>query len=440
VPLRESARYFLQELRTVSARRHDFYRSWPVVGLWMGLFVAASYRVIVRHILPRMEKSSQGEVHATAPMADDHNAFWGLNRRFHSHASHPKALMSDTLETGQFNKPVLVVSEQSEAFPDADWSVMQVVDTDPSDLRPSFYRSLHMSPREDRQSTQQANNLALDTQTHVKCIDLTRSSNCIVDNRTMLAEYARKLLIGLSLTRVLMNPHETMLPRKFTDKAKELRHVLLVGLGGGALPTYVTRTLPHFHVDVCEVDPVCVRLARQYFGLIEDTQSLRVFVEDGAEFMRSNATTVRKQYDVIMLDAWDQSGRIPIHLSRLEFLNNVRRSLTDRGILIAAIPNHDTRSLAATIANWRLVFDNRSVVLLHCRSTPITIAMTFSDSGGVGMPKFGTVGGREEFKELIRAFLMDHPTVKVDLTKEVTEDGFQQLIPGKRYLLHNVKV
>eukprot|EP00759_Apiculatamorpha_spiralis_P017742 PhF_6_TR23826/c0_g1_i3/m.33395 len=413
--------------------------------MWGCFFVYAGYKIGSSWYYKTVERTKSKPIHATAPFVESHNKFWGLAHDEVTTQGTPKYLLDAEIDEPVFEEPKLIVSERSEAFPDCDVAVMQITDWDTHDRKKAFFRTMHFIPH-DLDAAKAASNkkgtkpvIAPDIQTMLKCIDITDSNNCIGEHRTLFSEHARKLMVGITLTSVLENAKEHMYPTNWSRGTKHHRKVLMVGMGGAAIPQYMNRILPQFHFDIVEVDATVVRYAKRYFGFLERTGN-RIFVEDGSEFMRENAVTGRNRYDVIMCDAWDTSGRIPIHLSRLEFLNNVRKSLNERGVFIATIPNKDPKVLATTVANWRLAFESRTLVLLHCKTEPVTIAMTFSDEGPIGTIHMGTVGGRAEFQELIRSFLLYNGSFNLDLTKEITDESFQQLLPGKKYTLNNITI
>lgn len=68
-----------------------------------------------------------------------------------------------------------------------------------------------------------------------------------------------------------------------------LKSVLVLGLGGGALCTYLHQAYPHFKVDGVEIDPIMVELAKKYFGF-KPNENLRAHVADGLSFVRDVAS------------------------------------------------------------------------------------------------------------------------------------------------------
>ncbi len=115
------------------------------------------------------------------------------------------------------------------------------------------------------------------------------------------------------------------------------RRVLVVGLGGGSLPMFLRKHYPAAAIDVAEIDPGVVDVAKQLFGFQED-ELTRAHVGDGRQFIES----VRQGYDIIFLDAFG-AREVPRHLTTQEFLLAVRRALAPSGVVVSNIwrPSHN---------------------------------------------------------------------------------------------------
>ena len=146
------------------------------------------------------------------------------------------------------------------------------------------------------------------------------------------------------------------------------RKVLIVGLGGGVLPTALAGMFPDAEIDVVEIDPAVVRVAQQFFDF-NPSQRVRVFEEDGRVFVK-RAGKSGQRYDLVMLDAFDHEY-IPEHLLTREFLLEVKTLLTADGVLVAntfsssrLYPHESTtyESVFGTFYNLRVKLKNRIVL------------------------------------------------------------------------------
>jgi spermidine synthase len=119
----------------------------------------------------------------------------------------------------------------------------------------------------------------------------------------------------------------------------------LVGLGGGSVAKSYSHT--GWDVDVVEIDPEIVTVARQHFGFGEDEG--RMFVMDGRRYFRTTPET----YDLVILDAFGSSS-IPFHLVTKESFATIKSRMNANGILALNVESNGwydmlVRSLTATL-------------------------------------------------------------------------------------------
>lgn len=105
--------------------------------------------------------------------------------------------------------------------------------------------------------------------------------------------------------------------------------ILLIGLGAGSIVRYLHSALPDCIIDAVDHSQQVIELARGYFRLPEAEQ-VRIHCGDGADFLRSHST--HGQYDVILLDAFDEQGMADNIYSNA-FFKVCRKALTPRGQL-----------------------------------------------------------------------------------------------------------
>ena len=127
------------------------------------------------------------------------------------------------------------------------------------------------------------------------------------------------------------------------------RKILMLGLGGGSISTYLGRFMPEAAITTVEIDPGVITAAKTYFGLRE-TERMRYRAGDGRVFLNRND----ELYDLILLDAY-RGGYVPFHLLTREFYTLVKQRLTPGGA--AAFNIHDGSKLyASTVKTLGEVF------------------------------------------------------------------------------------
>jgi spermidine synthase len=117
----------------------------------------------------------------------------------------------------------------------------------------------------------------------------------------------------------------------------EPKRILMIGLGGGSISTYLGRFMPDAIIDTVELDRRVIDVAKQYFGLRE-TKRVRYLAGDGRVFLNRN----KDLYDLILLDAY-RGGYVPFHLLTKEFYTLVKNRLAPGGA--AAFNVHDGTKL-----------------------------------------------------------------------------------------------
>ena len=171
--------------------------------------------------------------------------------------------------------------------------------------------------------------------------------------------------------RIVMNYPQLMLSALFVDPSP--RSVLIVGLGGGTIPRTLERMLPQAQIDVVEIDPAVINVARDYFAF-RQSERVRVFEADGRVFVK-RALRENRRYDLIMLDAFDHEY-IPEHLLTQEFLREVRALLADNGVLAAntfsssRLYDHESTTYASVFPGFFNLKRENRVILAKLGAQP----------------------------------------------------------------------
>ncbi len=145
------------------------------------------------------------------------------------------------------------------------------------------------------------------------------------------------------------------------------RNVCLIGLGGGYIPTVFRLHLPHVRLQSVEVDPLVVRLAKDYFQF-RSAAGHALSITDGRQYLRRNPD----KFDQIWIDA-----SIPTisgaHDAR-EFLEAVPlATLTRNGVVVQNVHNSN-QLFDAQVTTFRSVFSHVYVFEGTSSSNSIIIA------------------------------------------------------------------
>ena len=149
--------------------------------------------------------------------------------------------------------------------------------------------------------------------------------------------FTRQCRIGRQSCIFLNDPHRFALNYTRMMLAGTLftgpppRRLLIIGLGGGSLPTALREILPQAQIDVAEIDPAVTRVAKRFFNFREDAR-MKVIELDGRVYVK-RAIRSGVKYDAILLDAFDHEY-IPEHLLTREFLAEVKSLLTAQGVVV----------------------------------------------------------------------------------------------------------
>lgn len=132
---------------------------------------------------------------------------------------------------------------------------------------------------------------------------------------------------------------------------QDIKRVLILGLGGGSIATYLGRFLPDATIDAVELDPGVIGVAKKYFG-IRETSRLHLVESDARVFLNRHS----EPYDLIIVDAFTGSY-IPFHLMTKEFYQLVRDRLAPHGVgAINIVPAE--KLFDSNVRTLKLAFDN----------------------------------------------------------------------------------
>lgn len=110
----------------------------------------------------------------------------------------------------------------------------------------------------------------------------------------------------------------------------KVERICIVGLAAGTISTQYTDVFGEsVQIDGIEIDPAIVEAGRRFFGMTQP--NLRVIVEDG-RLALNHLARKGARYDIIAVDAY-RVPYVPWHLTTVEFFQEARAALTERGIV-----------------------------------------------------------------------------------------------------------
>ncbi|MDR0965624.1 MAG: fused MFS/spermidine synthase [Myxococcales bacterium] len=134
--------------------------------------------------------------------------------------------------------------------------------------------------------------------------------------------------------------------------------VLVVGLGGGAMPMFLRAIAPKLSIHVVELDSLVVQVARAWMGFREDERMV-VYVGDGRRFIEKSD----QRYDIIFLDAYGPSD-IPVSLTTVQFLRSVCARLSADGLVAGNVWSPTFNELYdSMLRSYQEAFGERMCVL-----------------------------------------------------------------------------
>ncbi|MEM0481857.1 MAG: fused MFS/spermidine synthase [Nitrososphaerota archaeon] len=145
--------------------------------------------------------------------------------------------------------------------------------------------------------------------------------------------------------------------------------VLFIGGGGFSGPKYFLSKYPNVTVEVVEIDPIVVEVAKKYF-YVPDDERLIVHIDDGRVFLQR----MGRGFDAIIIDAYAKTY-IPYHMLTLEFFRLVRDRLESGGVvvsnIIASVAGDTSEILWSTYRTMSLVFPKIYVVKASDQGAPL---------------------------------------------------------------------
>lgn len=188
-----------------------------------------------------------------------------------------------------------------------------------------------------------------ETETLYNHLDVIDNYN-LVNNRALFLNGYPHSIMDKSDPNTLESKYTKFFPLGLMLK-ENAKKVLFIGGGGFSGPKYFLQNYPDVIVDVVEIDPKIVEVAKDYFFLDESNPKLNIYIQDAREFLNKHPGN----YDVIVLDAFSKSY-VPFHLMTIEFYKLLSDKLSEGGVVISnhiGSPNNNEATSDLFRANFK---------------------------------------------------------------------------------------
>ncbi|KAL2530193.1 S-adenosyl-L-methionine-dependent methyltransferase superfamily protein [Forsythia ovata] len=221
----------------------------------------------------------------------------------------------------------------------------------------------------------------------VESLNKASRSNMKVDHNYLASSYHNGIISGFILISSYLE--------RISSAGGSVK-AIVIGLGAGLLPMFLHKCLPILEIEVVELDPVVLDVARDYFSFGED-KHLKVHITDGIKFVReivnfeaadasttdcgnendtsngnvSNGSSIEVHADgrssnkidilIIDVDSSDLSSGLTCPASEFveeSFLLTVKYSLSEQGLFVINLVSRSSAVKDKVFSRLQTVFSN----------------------------------------------------------------------------------
>lgn len=180
----------------------------------------------------------------------------------------------------------------------------------------------------------------------------------IIQSEALMKQVKNKTFVDFSF---LSCQHHTLMILGIQASSQSKLRNLVIGLGGGGLVNYIHHFLKEQRTTVIEIDPEIVKVAKEYFGLVEDQERLKVVVDDGLKYMCEQSAAKKPQFQSILFDVDSKDQSLGISCPPKEFLDPqileaVKSLIPNDGVFILNFVCRDNSSRNQTVNTLKQIF------------------------------------------------------------------------------------
>jgi len=116
--------------------------------------------------------------------------------------------------------------------------------------------------------------------------------------------------------------------KKVKRQKKDIKKCLILGLGGGSVSVLINKFWSNIKIIGVEIDPVMVKLGREFLGLKE----VNIRLNDAYDFCLK-ALKLDQKYDLLIVDLY-VGDKFPEKFDSLKFINLTQKILSKKGVII----------------------------------------------------------------------------------------------------------
>ncbi|XP_050490321.1 eEF1A lysine and N-terminal methyltransferase homolog [Bombus huntii] len=143
--------------------------------------------------------------------------------------------------------------------------------------------------------------------------------------------------------------------------SKECDEIMIIGLGGGGLCTFLYNCFPKLRITAVEIDEKMLKVATDYFGLILDNR-MKVEIADGIQIIK-DSTSNGKRYKAILFDVDSKDNTVgmscpPRQFLEMPIIKSVAECLMNDGFFILNLVSRDGNIKQKVKSDLKSVFQS----------------------------------------------------------------------------------
>ncbi len=113
------------------------------------------------------------------------------------------------------------------------------------------------------------------------------------------------------------------------SSSPNIKHILLLGLGGGTILSLLQNKFPNVSITAIEIDPIMIKIAKEYFET-DKIPNLNIIQNDAFKYIQS--LNKNNKFDLILIDLFAGETQ-PNKMYKPQFINKIIQLIDNNGII-----------------------------------------------------------------------------------------------------------